>query len=413
MLKALREPAISRLWVGQVMSTIGDDIYRVALTWMAVSLVGADTGFLAAGQAAIVLALTLVGGRWSDRWCPLRTMVAVDLLRMVAVLVPVALYALGAPSMTVLWVVALVVAGLSAFFDPAMQVTLPSLAPNAEVLQGTVGLMGTTFRLARTVGPCVVGLLSGLLPMIHFFTIDAMTFLLSAASVLAVRDLPRRKSITRAIPASETMRDTLLAGVRVVRRCPLMLYLIFVKTVTGGTWNLVYTLGLALLVTQIAPNDLRAYGLVMAAYGVGNLVSALVVGNMRRHRPALILFLGYVWMGVGFVWVAMAPSISTLMAAAAFSALGGPMNDMTFLDLIQARYSLEEIPRVFRLRISVEMAATLLGMLAAPGLMRLFDVRAVIAACGVATFVVSAVGWVVFRARVHSADGSLPLRSAG
>lgn len=52
MLKALRHRAISRLWFGQALSSVGDEIYRVGLTWLAVGLIGADTGYLTAGQAA-------------------------------------------------------------------------------------------------------------------------------------------------------------------------------------------------------------------------------------------------------------------------------------------------------------------------------------------------------------------------
>ena len=75
MLSALKDRAIARLWFGQAMSSIGDEIYRVGLTWLAVGIIGADTGYLAAGQAAALMILSFVGGKWADRWEPVRTMV--------------------------------------------------------------------------------------------------------------------------------------------------------------------------------------------------------------------------------------------------------------------------------------------------------------------------------------------------
>jgi hypothetical protein len=38
MIKALRQPGIKRLWFGQAFSSVGDEIYRVGLTWFAVGL---------------------------------------------------------------------------------------------------------------------------------------------------------------------------------------------------------------------------------------------------------------------------------------------------------------------------------------------------------------------------------------
>lgn len=45
MLNALKKRAVALLWCGQAMSAIGDEIYRVALIWLAVNIIGPDTGF--------------------------------------------------------------------------------------------------------------------------------------------------------------------------------------------------------------------------------------------------------------------------------------------------------------------------------------------------------------------------------
>src|SRR5271156_6603337 len=92
MLKALRKPPIALLWCGQATSAIGDELYRVALIWLAVGLIGADTGYLSAGQSAALLLLSVIGGQWADHWDHLKTMIGVDLLRGLIVLIPVALF---------------------------------------------------------------------------------------------------------------------------------------------------------------------------------------------------------------------------------------------------------------------------------------------------------------------------------
>ena len=110
-----------------------------------------------------------------------------------------------------------------------------------------------------------------------------------------------------------------------------MLFVIYTKGISGGAWTLAYGLGLALLAHKIAPTDARVFGLIIAAYGVGNLASALILGNQRRHRPALILFIGYAWMGAGFILLALSPSLPRLLLSAAFAAIGSRSMTCRFL----------------------------------------------------------------------------------
>ena len=199
MLRALRDPKTFRLWIGQALSSIGDEIYRVGLTWMAVGLIGADTGYLTAAQAGSLMLLSVVGGKWADQWDTLQTMIRIDLARAVIVLIPVA-YALFAPvPLWLLATVAVVLSGLGAFFDPALQTALPRFLTDAKLLRAATGLMSTTTRLARMVGPALVGYLAGILPPIHFFTMDALSFAVSAASVRAAQTI---ETAERAVPAA-------------------------------------------------------------------------------------------------------------------------------------------------------------------------------------------------------------------
>jgi hypothetical protein len=161
-----------------------------------------------------------------------------------------------------------------------------------------------------------------------------------------------------------------------------MLFVVISKGFTGGAWILAYNLGLAMLAHKMAPDDPRVFGLIIAAYGVGNLSAALILANQRRRRPSLILFLGYAWMGFGFVMLAVAPSLKLLLAWAAFAAIGGPMNDVPFYDIVQARFTVSDAPKIYRLRLALETASTLLCMLISPILFRLLSVETVVVLCG-------------------------------
>jgi len=380
MLKALRQRAILLLWSGQALSAIGDEIYRVALIWLAVGLIGADAGYLSAAQAGALLILSLVGGHWADEWDQRRTMIAVDGLRALIVLLPVAAFYFGRVNLPILVVVALSLSGLSAFFDPALQATLPDIASDHETLQAATGLMGTTVRLARAVGPAIVGLLGPLLPTIQFFTLDAASFAVSAFSIARLGSSPRRPAPAK--KARGSFRDSLASGFRRVAADPLMRDLMLLRAAVAALWGLAFGLGLALFVRQLAPGDMRAFGWVVAFYGAGNFAGALYVGNMRRHRPILILCAGYLCLGLGFAVMGAIRTIPWLAAACVFAGFGGPINDVPFIDIVQSLYPVPELPKIFRLRLAVETGASLLIMSVSPLLFRSYAPETILAFCG-------------------------------
>lgn len=382
--RALAHRPIFILWSGEALSAVGDEIYKVALTWIAVGLVGARAGYLAAGQAGTILFFGLIGGYWSDSWSPRRTMVYADIGRGVLVLVPVA-WAFFAPvNIALLTVVALSVAALSAFFEPALQAVVPRLAPNRELLQATNGLMGTTNRLARAVGPSLVGALTGLLPIVHFFTLDAVSFACSAWAITRLRGrLPERALPVRG-PGG--LRAALGSGFSLVRHDPVLRYVIYAKSLTSGAWTLVVPLGIALLVEQMLPGDVRAYGFLLASYGVGNVGAALVISNLTIRRPMRVMGLGYVVLGLGFAGLAWFHSFPGMMACAALAAIGGPMNDLAHIDLIQNRFPPERLVGIVRFRMAIEYGGMCCCLLVAPLLFSWLGARPVVAFAGFVNF---------------------------
>jgi MFS family permease len=355
----------------------------VALIWLAVSLIGADAGYLAAGQCAAVLLFSVVGSQWADRWDHTRTMIAVDLLRAGIVFIPVILSGSIPLSLPLLWIVALSLAGLSAFFEPALQATMLQISPDGRMLKAATGLMGTTMRLARVLAPGVIVLLTPVIPMIHFFTVNALSFLVSALLVGSVRVPKSEPKEQRLIEKSRlSFVKNVSSGFYLAVKNTQFKWMLITKAFASGAWGLGYGLGLVLLVLEIAPHDVRAYGWVIAAYGFGNVGGSLVIGNMQRHRPARLMNLGFIWLGVGFVWMANCDSLAALGVASAFAAIGGPMNDVPFVDSVQRSFKLKEIPKIVRLRMAIETTAILLGMAIAPTLFKSFSAAMVIGLCG-------------------------------
>jgi MFS transporter, DHA3 family, macrolide efflux protein len=390
LVQALAHRPVFMLWVGEALSAIGDEIYRVALIWLAVELVGSNAGFLGAAQAASVLLIGLIGGKWADHWDPRRTMIGVDLLRAALVMIPV-LWTLFAPlNFPALALMALSVSALGAFFEPALQAVIPRLVRGKDILQATNGLMGTTPRLARALGPGIVGLLTGILAPIHFFTLDAVSFLASAFAVSGLfRELPRQRIERPRVG----LRQVISQALQLVKQERQVQYLLFAKAVGSGAWNVVLPLGVALLVRNEFSADVKVYGLLMAAYGIGNVAGAVVLSNIRMKEPMWMMGWGFVVLGLGFVGLALAPSLSAKVCFAVMAAVGGPMNDLPHIYILQTRYEAVDLSRVVRLRMAVEFSGIFLALLSAPLLFEILTAKWLIAFAGALTVLVGLLSW--------------------
>lgn len=380
MIRALKQPQLLRLWFGQAFSSIGDEIYRVGLIWLAVGLMGENTGYLAAGQTASLMLLSFVGGRWADQWNPRRTMITVDLIRAFIVLIPVVISFFMPNPLYVLWIMAFSLSALSAFFDPATQGLIPVLAKDPSLMKSTNGLMSTTIRMARMIGPAIVGLLSAFIPMIHFFSIDAFTFCVSAFCIYSLKKyIPETSSAH--MPKTD-FKTSVMSGFHLARAVPGMDFMYMAKAITAGTWNLVLGIGFPLLVHQITGGDAKYFGLIMASYGVGNFIGALYFGNLDRTNLWRMFFVGQMFLGFGFLAIGFAPTVNWIIIAAAISGFAGPMSDLAFVDTIQQKFNVKDIAKMFRLRMATESSMTLMFTLLSPLLIKLTSVRAIIIMSG-------------------------------
>ena len=309
-------------------------------------------------------------------------MISVDLLRALITLTPVFLFYLNRPSFPALVVSSVLLSGLGAFFEPALQGVLPLAAKDTTTLKAANGLMSTTLRLARVMGPAIIGLLSALIETIHFFTLNSLSYLFSAFSVFSIRESISTASI-RHSSENKHLLTSFLSSFKLLRTRPSVLRTLFAKTITGGAWGLVYGLGMALLVHEISPKDVKAFGLVMGAYGIGNVFAAILIGNLERKNPERMVYFGLSWLGICFAFVAGAKSFPLLLFATALTAIGGPLNDLPFMDLVQAEFGLKDLSKIFRLRMIAETFFSLLFMLISPLLFRFFPIRSVIFGCGI------------------------------
>jgi DHA3 family macrolide efflux protein-like MFS transporter len=396
-LKPLAVRPIALLSSGQLLAAIASEIYRVALIWIAVDLAGAAGGYIVAAHSAMILAVTLISGVWADRWDPRRTLIGVHLLRVVTVLLlPLAAAGAGGVPTWLFWSVALAMAALTALFDPALQTSLPRLSPSVAMLPALNALIDAMRRLARILGPALVGVLAVFLPMVQFFSIVGVLFVLAAALTFAVGRIPYDPSPSLQAGWGRRVVDAAVAGWRATRPHRLLRFALPTMFITTTAWCIAFYLGLALLVRELPGADASLYGMAVAAYGVGNFASNLVVGSINLRRSGRIMYLGRLILGIGFTAMAFASSPLWLMAAAAVAAAGGPMGELPMLVRIQMDIPASLVAAVYRLRMIMDHAGILFGLLIAPSLLDLLGTAPVVAMAGGVSVVTALVGLWLF-----------------
>jgi DHA3 family macrolide efflux protein-like MFS transporter len=406
-IRALRLPHIALLWTGQVLSAIGDYFYTIAVLWIAVKVAGSDAGFVAGAEAIASLVFGLLGGVYADRWNRRMTMVIVDLVRAAAVALLPILALAGLLQFWHLVVVAVIIGSLGALFDPALQASLPALTGDVQTLQATNGLMDITRRLARMIGPGAAGLLIVFLPLAHFFTLDAISFVISALSVLALGSRFAWKPVRAEEHNSEkgikgVVQDA-VGGIRLVGAHRPLLWSLIAVGVSNFVWGIAFVVGVPLLVAHGLGNSVGAYGLIVGAYGLGNVLSNLVVGSLHIKRRVLSIFLGKGVLGLGFLLLAFSTSIPMALFASALAAVGGPMGDIMILMILQTELPPDQIGKAYSLIMMLESLGGSLGYLLAVPLFGLVNVRMGIALGSLLLLAVSASGLLRFGLREPSA----------
>jgi hypothetical protein len=326
-------------------------------------------------------------------------MIVADIARAATLLGVVAAWlVVGHPPAWTLIVAVLVLATGQAFFRPALQATIPAVVTDPARLPAANALMDTTDRIARLLGPGIVGMLSGILPLVHFVTFDAGALLASALALTLVgrlRHLPRL-----AAPGPETVLASAVRGFAAVRRHRLLFYVLTTAGIVYGAWYVAMFLGIPLMLKR-GGADVGAYGLVIASYGSTNLLATLVVGSLRvPERPGWLVFcgLGLVGLGTtllgvaGFVPLPQGWLVPALCLAAASGAAGGPMQDVAVAVLRQTRLPRADQAAATRAFMACNNIGLLAAFLVAPRLFDALGAAPTVMLCGAALLAVAGVG---------------------
>ena len=307
------------LYAGTLISLGGDWFLTVALLDLVLSLTGSATlaSLMLLCQTLPIFFVTPVAGHVVDRVDRRRLMIAVDVIRTGACLLP--LLARTPALLPFAYAGVIVISIGSAYFEPASQAALPNLVRGEDLGPANV-LMGSTWGTMLAVGAGIGGLVTARFGRDVSFLVDAASFLASAGLLAMMRGRFAEERHQERPPIMESARET----IRYARAHPRVLALLTSK---GG-----YGLGAGVvaMLSVFGKEVFRAgafgIGLLFAARGLGALLGPFLVRAATRASDELqyrLIALSVIVFGAGYIGLGLAPSL-LLGAIAIFVAhLGG------------------------------------------------------------------------------------------
>ncbi|GIV79713.1 MFS transporter [Litorilinea aerophila] len=174
------------MWLGQIVSLLGDWFNLVASASLVASLTGSGTavgGLFVVRMLAPFLVSPLAGVA-ADRYSRKQLLIVTDLMRGAVVLG--FLLVRDAGDIWLLYALTALQLGISGFFFPARNAILPDIVDRGE-LGAANALSSATWSVMLALGTAIGGLVSGSFGVYPAFIIDALTFLGSALLIAQIR----------------------------------------------------------------------------------------------------------------------------------------------------------------------------------------------------------------------------------
>jgi len=213
---------------------------------------------------------------------------------------------------------------------PARQSFVVELA-GREDMSNAIALNSAAFNTARVVGPAIAGVLLATVGEAGCFWLNALSYIAVIVSIWRMDVRPRPGIGFQAERALEHMKE----GVRYARGVRSVRNLLILLGTTAGL-GFQYMILLPVYVRDILKADAKVYGLLVSAFGLGSLLSAVWM-TRKQDRWALRrnIFIGLLAAAIGMGTFAWSRTLPLSLAMGFLSGFGLILYVATTNTLIQ------------------------------------------------------------------------------
>lgn len=319
-LHVLGRPDFRRLWTGATVSTLGDGMTFIALSWLVLARPGgtAQLGVLGICYTAPVLLGGVAVGPLLDRFDKRMVLIADCLLRAVAVASIPLTNAVGTVPAWLPFIVAATYGLLKMIPLAGFPAAIPQLVDDAD-LDSANALESLSFSVAGVAGPALAGLLITQTDPANVLLIDSASFLVFALLTARVRQ-PLRPQAPQASSDPKSDRPSQPPSLASLARDRA----IVATTIAFMAFNIAEGM---LMVTApwLAKNELpagaAALGVLLSATAVGEIVGATVAGR-RGGGKSPVRAIGVIQIGAASAFLALLASPHQVPVGVGFFAIG-------------------------------------------------------------------------------------------
>jgi MFS family permease len=273
---ALRQPAYTRLWLGETATVLAYQMLVVAVGWQTYDLTDSALalGLIGLFHFTSQFLFLLPAGHIADRYDRRRIALAAQVVQLgVAAMLAAASFAGGLTSVLI-YAGSLFIGAAQAFQSPSVRSMLPALVPRSE-LPRCIAWSGAARKMAVIAGPALGGLVYMLGPG-YVYVVSAIFFVVSGVLLIGIPPQSKPGSVPNPAKAgSVPTLETMFGGIAYIRRNPVVLGAISLDlfaTLLGGTTAL-----LPIYARDILETGPSGLGMLRAAPAVGALVVSILL----------------------------------------------------------------------------------------------------------------------------------------
>ncbi len=310
------------LWGGQVVSLLGDWFNLIASAILIAELTdsGLALGVLFTIRMLAPFAVAPIAGIFADRYNRKYLLIITDLVRAVVVLG--FLFVQDADDIWLLYVLTVLLFGVSGFFSPARSAILPDITSPQEL--GTANTLGAaSWSVMLAVGAAIGGLTTGLFGSQTAFVIDGFTFAISAGLLLKIR-LPSSSST-----AGEASGGARLTALRYMLQHPDILIIALHKAAV----SFLMSTGLQVVLVEISNTyfiigvgGALSLGMIYCINGIGSGIGPILARRWTGDRDTplrISITLGYLIAVVGIAIMAPLLNFGVVLLGGLVRSIGG------------------------------------------------------------------------------------------
>ena len=351
------------IWTGQLFSTLSSTIVGYAVIfWLSMETKSAEV--LALATIAALLPQMIIGpftGVFIDRWDRRRTMIAADIFIAVCTFIMAMMFITGDVKIPYIYVLLVMRSVGSAFHVPAMQASVPLMAPETELLRIS-GVNQVIQSLSIIAGPALAALLISVLNMTWALMFDVLGAMIAVVTLLMVHiPNPVKK---KDAPPPHVLRE-MLEGMRVIYSHRGLLW-VFIIIVLAYFFIMPVSALFPLMTINHFGGGTYQMSFVEIAWGVGMLAGGALLG-IKKIRVSEITMINttFIVLGLTFALSGVLPASGfwiftglTLIGGITMSVYSG-----AFMVVMQTTIEPELLGRVLSIYGSLTMLPSMFGLM--------------------------------------------------